>query len=183
MRRGRAVGLVGHSCGVSVWLSWDEWLNGLDGQHREQATRLRDTFARLGADDPESWVRSEVSEDFAQLASFLVLRSLWRDAINMWSPASIGQSAVASRLLEHGADIDDLVTFARAASYQAVFGVLYLLTAEHSDPELADTEDGLPGWRLMELRNGVLTGRGVDMLHESILSMDPSGNEGQDLFE
>jgi hypothetical protein len=107
---------------------------------------------------------------------------LWRDAINVWSPASIGQSAVASRLLEQGADIDDLVTFARAASYQAVFGALYRLTAEHSDPE-ADAEDDLPGWRLMELRNGGLTGRGVDMLHESILSMDPSGNEGQDLFE
>lgn len=168
---------------MSVGLSWDEWLNGLDRQHREQVTRLRETFARLGAEDPESWARSEVSEDLAQLASFLVLGSLWRNAINVWSPASIGQSAVASRLLEQGADIDDLVTFARAASYQAVFATLYRLTAEHSDPELADAEDDLPGWRLMELRNGGLTGRGVDMLHESILSMDPSGNEGQDLFE
>lgn len=168
---------------MSVWLSWDEWLNGLDEHHREQAARLRETFTRLGVDAPESWARSEVSENFAQLASFLVLRSLWRDAINVWSPESIGRSAVASRLLEQGADADDLVKFARAASYEAVFGVLYRVTGEHSDPELSDADDGLPGWRLMELRNGGLTGRGIDMLHESILSMDPSGNEGQDLFE
>lgn len=164
-------------------LSWGEWLNGLDQQRREEATRLRDTFARLGEDDPESCARSEVSEDFAQLASFLVLRSLWRDAINVWSPDSVGQSPVASRLLEQGADVDDLVTFARAASYEAVFATLYNLTSEQSDPELADDEDDLPGWRLMETRDEELTGRGVDMLHESLLSMDPSGNEGQDLLE
>ncbi|MGP3958371.1 hypothetical protein ACTWPT_20365 [Nonomuraea sp. 3N208] len=76
---------------------------------------------------------------------------------------------------------DDLAQLARASAYEAVFGLLYRLTAYGRDNEAPDDS---PGWRLMETTAvGELTGRAVLSLHEDLLSMDPSGHEGQDLFE
>ncbi|MFI7423269.1 hypothetical protein [Nonomuraea sp. NPDC049684] len=83
--------------------------------------------------------------------------------------------------MTHGADRDDLARLARASAYEAVFGLLYRLTAHGQDDEAPDNS---PGWRLMETTaTGELTGRAVRSLHEDLLGMDPSGREGQDLFE
>jgi hypothetical protein len=60
-----------------------------------------------------------------------------------------------SRLLTAGADRHDLNSVARAAIYEAVFDVLYML----DDPGVDDGN--------------------VFMLHESLLSADPSGREGR----
>jgi hypothetical protein len=62
--------------------SWDEWLSNLDGDKHAAAVALRDRFSELGADEPESWARSEIVEGIPQLARFLILRKLWADAIN-----------------------------------------------------------------------------------------------------
>jgi hypothetical protein len=59
------------------------------------------------------------------------------------------------RLLAAGADRRDLSLIARHAAYEAVFGTLYSL----SDPGIDDNE--------------------VEMMHESLLSADPSGREGR----
>ena len=52
---------------------------------------------------------------------------------------------------------------------------------EGHDPE---APGDAPGWQLMETgaASDELTGRDVGGLHESILSLDPSGREGSDLF-
>lgn len=50
-----------------------------------------------------------------------------------------------------------------AASYEATFSVLFVLTAEEDIDALA------------------LSGA-ANMLHEDLLSADPTGREGQDLF-
>jgi hypothetical protein len=59
------------------------------------------------------------------------------------------------RLVAAGADRRDLSLVARHAAYEAVFGTLYAL----SDPGVDDNE--------------------VEMMHESLLSADPSGKEGR----
>jgi hypothetical protein len=59
------------------------------------------------------------------------------------------------RVLAHGVDPHDLRHIARAAVYEAVFSTLYML----DDP-------GVDGGE-------------VFMLHESLLSADPSGREGR----
>lgn len=60
-----------------------------------------------------------------------------------------------TRLLGIGADRRDLSLIARQAAYEAVFGTLYAL----SDPGVNDND--------------------IEMLHESLLSADPSGKEGR----
>jgi hypothetical protein len=63
--------------------------------------------------------------------------------------------AALDRLLRAGASRQDLSVIARGAAYEAVFGTLYLL----SDPGVDDNQ--------------------IEMLHESLLSADPSGKEGR----
>ena len=54
---------------------WVGWLDGLDEGRRRFAVKLYNRFATLGADGPEEWTRSKVTEDIAQLTLFLFLRT------------------------------------------------------------------------------------------------------------
>jgi hypothetical protein len=165
---------------VDPWPTWDEWLRSLEEGDRADALVLRDRLAALGAEDAESWARSEVSEGIPQQARFLILRHLWRDAIDAWAaPAALDRLPTAKRLLDAGADRNDLVCVARAAAYEAVFTAMWAIDEGH-DP---DAPDDCPGWRLMETQPDCHpTGRVVGGLHESFQSMDPSGQEGADLW-
>lgn len=88
--------------------------------------------------------------------------ALW-DSIRGINGDSVDRIPAATRAIADGATRDDLVTAMRAAAYEAIFGTLSYLTAEESIDELA--------------RSGV-----VHSLHEDLLSADPSGLEGTDLF-
>jgi hypothetical protein len=170
------------------------WLESLDPATRSRAEKLIKLMGELGAPEPEEWVYSEITEDIPQLARFLVLRHLWRDLIDSlredtsWIQAMVedaendpaGPFADAGmalkRLMAAGADLKDIGTVARFVAYEAVFGTLTTID-EGYDPEL--DEDG-PGWALVELdAEGNPTGRSVGGLHESLLSLDPSGREGR----
>ena len=149
--------------------------------------RLTNVFESLGADDARDWASSEVEEDIPQLARFLVLRLLWRYAVDIWEKADeLDRVPAARRLLAAGADRADMVRLARRAAYGAVHSTLYRI-GEGFDPDAGI--DGLPGWMLMETTDVSLgdhvrlTGRTVDGLHEDILTMDPSGREGRDLWD
>jgi hypothetical protein len=100
------------------------------------------------------------------------LRQLWTDIINppmheRWIDNAIHESeripdapfadlgAALNRLLAAGASRRDLSLIARHAGYEAVFGTLYAL----GDPGV-DNND-------------------IEMMHESLLSADPSGKEGR----
>src|SRR5580704_6108254 len=100
---------------ASSWPSWDEWLNGLDPETRRRAEELRGEFARRGANDPESWARSEVSEDIAQLTGYLFLRGVWR-RINS-AVADALETEPARRLLTSGCDRAQLESLIRHTVY------------------------------------------------------------------
>jgi hypothetical protein len=143
----------------------------------ELTARMRE----LGANDPESWASSQIKENIAQQARYLLLRQLWARGIDGWRDhAALRRVPVTARLLDNNADPYDLSQALRLAAYEAVFALLSVLDEGH-DPE---APDDAPGWQLMETdaTSGELTGRDVGGLHESILSLDPSGREGSDLF-
>ncbi|MEU1392172.1 MULTISPECIES: hypothetical protein [unclassified Nonomuraea] len=138
-------------------------------------------FATLGADDPQEWAASEISEDIPQLAGFLALRRIWPDLINGWAtPEALEGIPAAARLLADGADPTDLARVAQVAAYEKAFSLLHSLTAHGRDD---DAPTDTPGWRLMKTTpSSELTGRAVQSLHESLLTMAPSRREGQDIF-
>jgi hypothetical protein len=165
---------------VVAWPRWEEWLRSLEKSDRAAALVLRDRLAALGAQDAESWARSEVSEGIAQQARFLILRRLWRDAVLTWAaPDAVDRLAAARRLLDAGVDRTDVVRVVRAAAVQAMLDAVVAIDEGH-DPE---APDDCPGWALVETDpDGNLTGREVGGLHESVLEVDPSGQQGGELW-
>ncbi|WP_427924263.1 hypothetical protein [Streptomyces sp. cg40] len=66
----------------------------------------------------------------AQTTRSVLLRGLWRDAIDGWgTPRALDQLPAAQRLSAAGADRDDLVRLVRAVAYEAVFATLDTLDA------------------------------------------------------
>jgi len=131
--------------------------------------------------DPVDLIKSEVVEDFPQLARFVLLRSLWRGAIDGWSvPGSLDQLPAAQRLLAAGAEREDLLRLVRAVAYDAVFVTLDELDSG-GDVNVSGVE---AGWVVMESNeDGSPTGRVLSGLHEDVLTMDPSGRDGADLWQ
>jgi hypothetical protein len=155
--------------------------------------RLVRRFRELGADDAESWARSEASENFPQLARFAFLRALWPNHIDRWtefgwidgfiaaarrepSGAFADAGLALARLIDAGASRDDLGRVARAIAYETVFADLERIDSGGD----IDLPRDFPGWRLIETDAAdELTGRHVGGLHESLLTLDPSGREGR----
>jgi hypothetical protein len=175
--------------------TFEEWLATLTSSNRQKAFELLSKFHALGADDPETWVRSEVSEDLAQFTRYLVLRGIWPDHVASWAripeewtervtkaadtqPNSHFADAgrAVSRVLAAGVSATDLGAIARMIAFETASGVLNRIDEGH-DPAAGDDA---PGWILMETdADGIPTGRPVGSLHEEVLSMDPTGREGK----
>ncbi|MGA5069055.1 hypothetical protein ACPB9E_35685 [Streptomyces exfoliatus] len=159
---------------------WQSWLSGLAPSKRAAAESLRTQFEALGAPDAPDWARSEIDENQPQLARFVLLRSLWRGAIDGWAdPGALEQVAAARRLLDAGADRDDVELMARTVAYEAVFATVDELDAG-ADVNVSGVD---VGWVVMESgEDGSPTGRRLSGLHEDLLTMDPSGRDGADLW-
>jgi hypothetical protein len=119
---------------------------------------------------------SELSENIPQLARYRFLHSLWPQMIDSWRDEGVIDIPAARRAIDSGASPDDVAQIARAVAYETVFAMLAHLAGQES------AED-LPTWALTEVdAAGRPTGRHLDMLHEDLLLLDPSGQDGQDLW-
>ncbi|MEW1803640.1 hypothetical protein ACIGO7_25955 [Streptomyces virginiae] len=163
-----------------VEVMWQSWLSGLTSSERAAAESLRTQFEALGAADASDLVRSEIDGNQPELARFVLLRALWRGAIDGWAtPGALDQVAAARRLLDAGADRDDLVLMARAIAYEAVFAVVDELDCG-GDVNVSGVD---VGWAVMESgEDGRPTGRVLSGLHEDLLATDPSGRDGADMW-
>ncbi|MGW6981489.1 hypothetical protein ACWGE1_18895 [Streptomyces sp. NPDC054932] len=161
--------------------AWQAWLDSLDAPRRATGESLRARFVALGAADAADRAKSEICENQPHLARFLLLRSLWRGAIDGWEdPGAFDQLPAAQRLLAAGADRADLARLARAVAYEAVFATVDELDAG-GDVNVSGVD---VGWIVMEAgEDGTPTGRALAGLHEDLLTMDPSGRDGADLWQ
>ncbi|HEV2126616.1 MAG TPA: hypothetical protein VGW38_27975 [Chloroflexota bacterium] len=112
------------------------------------------------------------------------LRLVW-EAIRGWNEGNINNIPAASRAVTAGAAAKDVALAMNAAAYEAVFQVLSLID-ERGD---AEAELDAPGWALVaavESDDGSVTPTdlyALSFMHESLLTADPTGVEGADLFE
>lgn len=103
-----------------------------------------------------------------------VLRLAWH-GIRGWTAENVVDVPVGLRVVEAGADPDDVARAMSAAAYEAVFNLLSVLD-EGADPE-SDSEAA--AWSVVTVPDG----KPLDGLHEDVLAADPTGQEGSDLFE
>ncbi|MGP4111973.1 hypothetical protein ACTWP5_13780 [Streptomyces sp. 4N509B] len=152
-------------------------------QRRAHLVRV---FTALGAADPEGWADSEMDEDIAQLARFLLLRGV-RQAVARWEqPGAVQQlhadpqspDALLAQFEDAGIEPRTLALFARRVAHATAFDLAYRLAdsdfVDHdpADPDgypLMELRDVLPGWCLVESTpTGEHTGRHLDGLHEDV---------------
>jgi hypothetical protein len=91
-----------------------------------------------------------------------IVQDLWKH-IRALHAENVRNYPAAARLIDAGADPADVIRAMSAAAYEATFNTLHVLTSEEDIEELAES--------------GAAQG-----LHEDLLSADPTGNEGSDLF-
>jgi hypothetical protein len=139
----------------------------------ERDYELPQRMRALGAEDPDGWAASEISEDIAQEARWLVIRQV-RDAVT-WTDEIFRSLPGVPQLLDAGADPAVLLAALREVARESAFAVLDVID-EGYDP---DAPDDAPGWALMEVRTQdddvAFTGREVGGLHEDLGFPDPNG--------
>lgn len=160
---------------------------------KTEVKTLADIFARLGADDPEGWAQSQVSEGIPQLHRFLALRQFWSAVVSeddqSWIDQEIlqyqndpeapfaGGGRALLRMLDRGVARADIVDLVRAMQAQLLFDICYKLDDPSFPDDMDDAVDDI-GWTLVATdENGEPTGTVIDGLHESALEMDPTRRE------
>jgi hypothetical protein len=163
------------SASISRMSDHETWLHQLSVDDRQRAEQIVTALHELGCDDPQAWGKSEISENIPQLARYRFLHTLWPQLIDSWRDG-ISSIPAARRAIDSGASPHDIAQLARAVAYETVFAML----AHLADDESAE---GLPSWALGEIDPaGHPTGRHLDALHEDLLTLDPTGHDGQDLW-
>ncbi len=155
----------------------------------DELQRLSRLFAKLGARDPESWASSQMNEGIPQLGRFLFLRQAWRSIVReedtSWIDSSVGSyerrpnapyagvGQALKALQAKGATAEELAALVRGVQAELLFSICYLL----EDPGDLEEEVSELAWGLFLLdENGAPT-EPLLGLHESVLEMDPTGNE------
>lgn len=155
-----------------------------------EVERLTELLRRAGAPNPERWATSQIGEGVNQLHRFIFLRQAWRGVVSegdrSWISKAVkaaeadpdapftGVGLALSRLLNLGANQNDLVDVVRGMQAQLLFHICYLL----DDPSIDECELSGIGWALVETDADLEpTARKMGGLHESVLETDPSGRE------
>lgn len=113
-----------------------------------------------------------------------LLQVVWKE-IRSTDETNVLNVPAARRAIEAGASPTDLARAMTAASYETAFRLLFLLSAEHAEEA---NDDAQTGWTIVETALDDSdeptpgTGSNLEFLHESLLTSDPTGAEGQDLF-
>jgi hypothetical protein len=169
-----------------------EWYESLDDRTRKIADQKIAILKQFNADDPLGWVASEMRENIPQVARFLFLHRIRSEVLNGHLHFTLPENAdfekslpplkrlevggdAYRRLIASGANQEDLVRVARAATCSAVLNLVEMLDGvSYSD---VDTIDNAPNWSIMETieenDEWKLTGRTLDGLHESIFGLYP----------
>lgn len=149
-------------------------------EDQDALTALTRRMAELGAGDPASWASSEIREGIPQQARYLVLRRVWADALTPWrDPGALRRNDALDSLIRQGADPELLAEAVRGVVFDTVNAMIMILDEGYDPGAPADA----PNWALMEVHpDHRLTGRRIDGLHESVLGVDPTGQEATDFW-
>jgi hypothetical protein len=158
----------------------------------DDVRKLTDHFKALGANNPEQWAESQVKEGIPQYARFVFLKTAWNAVVSEGSdhwidnlikqyerkpndPCS-GAGAALKRMLAAGISRQDITDIVRVMQSETLFALCYQL----SDSSAVEyPSDALPQvhWALTQVTEEGEHIAEISSLHESVLSLDPTGRE------
>jgi hypothetical protein len=155
----------------------------------ESIPELTALFERLGAQNPESWARSQIRERIPQLHRYLFLRQCWQHVIGEDSTGWVdyhinqakqdplgsfaGMGAALTRAVAAGVTREDLSQIARGVQAELLIQLCYML----EDNGLLEPELKGVGWGLFQKDGEGNPQAPIYSLHESVLELDPTGRE------
>lgn len=141
--------------------------------------RLTADFARLGAQDPELWAHSQLSEGIPQLARFVFLKGAWDSIVDAHDDSWMDRHASAEnadvgfrplgRLLVAGVDRGDLHEVVREMQQGLLFSLCYMLGDSG-----AVVGNDVVKWAFFELDDDGNPLDPIHGLHESVIETDPA---------
>jgi hypothetical protein len=137
-------------------------------------------FRAAGCHDPESWARSELEQGSAQLARFLLCKTIWEHSMEPWrEEGTLEEFPEARELIAAGADAETLRRLAGKIAYETMTAIVNAIDQGQYVGD-ADVPGEAPGWTIIETDGKSLkpTGRNAGFIHESVLATDPTGTEG-----
>lgn len=153
----------------------------------EELRRLTEVFRKHGADDPESWARSQLEEGIPQLAIFCFAKALWEGIIeeddNAWIEADIewanshstAPCAQSGRALEEmlakGVSPQSITDLVRVYQFNSLYHACCLLDGSR------EVDAPINSWALQQTDENGESVATIQGLHEVLLSLDPTGRE------
>ncbi len=148
---------------------------------------LTEVFRRAGADDPESWARSQLAEGIPQLAIFSFAKALWNGVVREddaewidkeidWAKSRPNDPCVQSgralaEMLAKGVSRQAITDLVRVFQFSALQHACLILDGSHvEDVPITD-------WTLHQVDEAGEPVATIQGLHEVLLSMDPTGRE------
>jgi hypothetical protein len=144
-------------------------------------------FRQNGADDPESWARSQLEEGIPQLAIFCFAKALWQGVIDendhkwidheiAWAKsrpqASCAQTGPAlEEMLAKGVSRQAITNLVRVMQYSVLFHACSVLDGSRM------VELPINDWVLHQVDENGRPVAIIQGLHEVLLGMDPTGRE------
>ncbi|MCF7752140.1 hypothetical protein KQ945_15370 [Bacillus subtilis subsp. subtilis] len=139
----------------------------------ERHARLTAAMQAAGCTAPRDWVRSELSEDIAQFARFLVLRDVHQladDVEGTLSDMTHDRPDLQASVETLRAALEPSALHALLLAYGRALGNGFVMVLDEG-PAAQDAD--MPGWQLMETgADGAPTGRAVQGLHEDYLDFE-----------
>jgi hypothetical protein len=142
--------------------------------------KLTEALRAAGCPDPEAWAQSEIEGNIPQFARYLLCKTIWEHAVELWrTEGALDAFPEARALVTAGADPEQLRLLGGKIAYETMTAIVNAIDqGEYIGP--APVPDDAPGWTIVEVDGRSLkpTGRKAGFIHESILSVDPTGTEG-----
>lgn len=153
----------------------------------DELRRLTEVFQKYGANDPESWARSQLEEGIPQLAIFCFAMALWEGIIGeddtSWIDVDIqwAKSKPTAPCAQSGRALEEML--AKGVSPQAItdlvrvyqFNALYHACALIDGSRAVDLP--VNNWTLHQTAENGENVAIIQGLHEVLLSLDPTGRE------
>ena len=149
--------------------------------------QLTEIFRTAGAENPESWARSQIEEGIPQLSLFSFAKSLWAgvesEDSDDWIDRQIENASKApnapcaqigpslKEMLDKGVSRGAITDLVRVMQYQVLFHVCSLLDGCHTEDTPVTT------WALCRTDEEGNLVETVDGAHEILLGLDPTKRE------
>ena len=153
----------------------------------DELRRLTEIFRQYGANDPESWARSQLEEGIPQLAIFCFAKALWEGIIaeddHSWIGLDIESAkskpnapcAQSGRALEEmvakGVSTRAIVDLVRVSQFNALYHACSLLDGSCA------VDLPIKEWVLNQVDERGKPVATIQGLHEVLLGLDPTGRE------